>query len=191
MNENIDENVSIFFIMNEYFCFLVDKDTETHYEIPVVGYVKKPENRLNYCFLFGQSKSNKNNILGPFYYFSISLDNLCNMNVENTHLLIEDNSNIKCGIIRFALFTGFTKYINNENNSNIVDDDCDEENIYIDNSYIKKERLMDDTLDKNMEQLTMKITDYDGRWSEIYDSVYMNNIELDNGKILILDFALE
>ena len=32
------------------------------------------------------------------------------------------------------------------------------------------------------ENLTLRITDYDGNWAKNYDSVYIGDIELDNGE---------
>ena len=53
-----------------------------------------------------------------------------------------------------------------------------------DNSDIKKERLEDPDLDKNMEILIMRISDHDGKWTENYDSAFLGKIELDNGLII-------
>ncbi len=52
------------------------------------------------------------------------------------------------------------------------------------NYYTKKERLDDTDLDKNMEILTMRISDHDGKWAENYDSTFLGKIELDNGEYL-------
>ena len=38
--------------------------------------------------------------------------------------------------------------------------------------------------DSVKEQLTVRITDYDGLWSRNYDSCFIGNIKLDNGDIL-------
>ena len=51
-------------------------------------------------------------------------------------------------------------------------------------SETKKKRIDDANLDKNMEALTMRISDHDGRWAENYDSVFLGETELDNGAIL-------
>ena len=53
----------------------------------------------------------------------------------------------------------------------------------IDNSEIKKNKLHN-SIDNigNNESLTMRLTDYDGTWTENYDSVFIGKIELDNGK---------
>jgi hypothetical protein len=54
----------------------------------------------------------------------------------------------------------------------------------IDSSVTKRERISDVNLDKNMEILTMRISDHDGKWAENYDSVFLGKIELDNGAYL-------
>jgi hypothetical protein len=35
-----------------------------------------------------------------------------------------------------------------------------------------------------MERLTMRISDHDGNWVQNYDSVYLGEVELDNGILL-------
>lgn len=155
--------VSEFLRLNNSLLFLLDENDDS-YEIPVVGYIGKPENKLNFTYIFGESKSDKNSILGSYYYFTDFVNSL--KDNENN----KDNKNL--GIVRFALFTGISKYIENRQ--------CDP----TDESEIKKQRLEDVNLDQNLERLTMRISDHDGKWSDNYDSVYLNNVELDNGKIL-------
>ena len=53
-----------------------------------------------------------------------------------------------------------------------------------DNSYMKREKLSDVLNDTKYEILTNRITDYDGTWSEHFDSVYLGSIKLDNGEVL-------
>ena len=48
----------------------------------------------------------------------------------------------------------------------------------------KRERLRDRSLNQNIEILTMRISDHDGKWAENYDSAYIGHIELDNGENL-------
>jgi hypothetical protein len=72
--------------------------------------------------------------------------------------------------VRFAVFTGKTKYI--ENNSN---DPTDESEI--------KQKLL--SIQPNTEHLTIRITDYDGKWANNYDSVYLGHVELDDGTCFI------
>ena len=57
--------------MSIEYVVLVDENDDT-YEIPIVAYIGKSSNKLNFTFTFGEKKSNKNNILGPFYYFTDS-----------------------------------------------------------------------------------------------------------------------
>jgi hypothetical protein len=157
----INNDVSYFFIMNNNFCFLVDKN-DNNYEIPLVSYVGKPENKLSFTFIFGESKNNKNGILGPFYYFTdFSTARNC---------AISSSVNNKCGVVRFATFAGNTKYFENHQNN------------IIDNSLIKLQRLQSENA--NIEQLTMRLSDHDGKWAENYESAYLGFVELDNGVIL-------
>jgi hypothetical protein len=160
LNMPINQEVYNFFMNTDIFCFLCDEKNNS-YEIPIVGYVKKPENKLNFTYIFGESKTDKTGILGPYYYFT------------DYEKIFEDNENNenKIGTVRFALFTGKTKYIEN----------C--QNDPIDDSEIKKQRLEDNSLNQKLEQLTMRISDHDGKWAENYDSAFIKNVELDNGNV--------
>ena len=173
----IAEIVTDFFIQNNSFCFLLDQNNN-NYEIPMVGYVGKPENELQFTFIFGETRD-YDGMFGPYYYFTnfysafkqglISKTYNITDNIIDLSLIDEHGYYINGGIIRFAIFTGVTKYIEN----NILDT--------IDNSAIKQQRLQDKRLDQNFERLTMRISDYDGKWTEYYDSVILGKIELDNG----------
>jgi len=170
----VDNSVVNFFTLNEKFCFLSDDDNN-NFEIPVVCYVRKPDRKLNFTFIFGESTSDKNSMFGPFYYFT-DFCTAFNGVLSNTHQ-IEYKKDVrpdddKYGVVRFAVFAGKTKYI--ENNENDPPDE----------SEIKAQRLQDDKLDQNMERLTIRITDHDGKWTQEYDSVYLGCIELDNGIII-------
>jgi hypothetical protein len=161
-NLPVDDNVTEFFMNNEPFCFLLD-DKGDSYEIPIVGFVRKQEKKLNFTYIFGEPTSDKNSMLGPFYYFT---------NFYNTFLNESEKENVKCGIVRFALFPGSTKYFENH-----ADDDIDE-------SETKKQRLQDENLNQNIERLTMRISDHDGKWAENgFDSAYLGMVELDDGNL--------
>jgi hypothetical protein len=54
----------------------------------------------------------------------------------------------------------------------------------IDNSEIKKQRLNDGSLNRTKEILTLRISDHDGQWTHKYDSVYLSNLELEDGSHL-------
>ena len=153
-----------FFTYNYNFCILTNEKDQI-YELPVVGYVAKPESKLHFTYVFGETAEDKNSMMGPYFYFT-SFTN----SVKKAHDLKESVN--KTGIVRFALFLGKLKYIENHS--------LDE----IDSSATKKERLDDDNLDTQQERLTMRISDHDGIWTEEYDSVYLSPIELDDGSIL-------
>jgi len=181
----IAEIVTDFFMQNNSFCFLLDQNNN-HYEVPIVGYVGKPENKLQFTFIFGETRDYSNGMFGPYYYFtnfhSALKEGLIHQisktghikrnmidNIIDLSLIDEHGYYINGGIVRFAIFTGLTKFIEN----NPLD--------AIDNSTIKQERLQDKRLDQNFERLTMRISDYDGKWTENYDSIILGKIELDNG----------
>jgi hypothetical protein len=153
----IHDDVSNLFLFNSCLCFLTDENNE-NYEIPVVCYIDVPQNKVNFKYFFGESCQDKNSLFGPYYYFT---------DFEN----VFKNKENEC-IVRFALFMGNVKYIENSLND------------HIDESNIKKQRLEDSNLNQNMERLTMRISDHDGLWSKSYDSVYLGYTELDNGECL-------
>lgn len=162
-NIEINENVTQMFKDNQDFCFLLDENNSV-YELPVVCFTSKPEKKLNYTYIFGETKGNKNDLLGPYYYFTDYF------NAFEDASKFEECS--KQGIVRFAIFTGNVKYIENCLNDPI------------DDSEIKKQRLQDPIIDQKLERMTMRITDYDGKWANNYDSVYLGNLELDDGTFL-------
>jgi hypothetical protein len=178
-NIKIREDTIDFFTNNRFLCYLYNNKNEV-YELPIVGYVGKstPE-KLNFTFTFGESAKNKLAILGPYYYFvdfynAVEQGNWSyNKKEEYAYgKRITDNEYgryYKGGIVRFALFIGKTKYIQNMPNDQI------------DNSEIKKERINDPTLDSKYEILTMRISDHDGLWAKNYDSIYLGNVDLDDG----------
>lgn len=181
-NIPIDYETTKFFILNEQCNYLRNKDG-TLYEIPIVGYVGKPtKQKLNFTLTFGETARDKTNIVGPYYYFTSFNRSIrqggWSSNFKPASMynnLITDNEYgryTKGGIIRFALFTGKTKYI-----ENLPNDSYDE-------SLIKIERLNDETLNQKYEKLTQRISDHDGLWANNYDSVYLGKVELDDGSFL-------
>jgi hypothetical protein len=180
----IDYSVTNFFINNDDFIFLKNKNGE-NYELPIVGYIGMngiKYNKLSFVYTFGNSPKDKNAILGPYYYFTDYKNAIreggwseTGKPVKIDDVLITDNEYgryKKGSIVRFGLFLGKTKII-----ENLPNDESD-------NSYTKKERLEDPNIDKNMEILKMRISEHDGKWAEKYDSVFLGKIELDNGEYL-------
>jgi hypothetical protein len=180
-NMEIDDEVVDFFIYNNKFCYLTS-DKNIRYESPTVAYVWSEEKMLNFTYIFGTSKKNNSALLGPYFYFtdyknathgiypnSSIMDSTIKW--DNLDYSVKNNTiNKKSGIVRFAIFTGITKYIENHPNDPV------------DKSDIKNQRLNDISLNQIFERLTMRISDYDGIWSEDFDSCYLGNIELDNGE---------
>lgn len=181
-NMLISDETRHFFIINDSINYLYDDNNEA-YEHPVVGFVGKPTpEKTNFTYTFGESPRNKSAILGPYYYFTnfnyAIRQGGWSHNYKPEYMynkLITDNEYgiySKGGIIRFALFTGNTKYI--ENMPNCPNDESD----------IKKERLNDPSLNRNYEIQTLRISDHDGLWTNTYNSAYLGNIELDDGSFL-------
>jgi len=162
-NIKINSVVSDFFNRNLEFSFLKDIH-EKIYEVPSVVYVGKEFSKTNFTYVFGVSKPDTDILFGPYYYFT----NLKNAIKQGGWSEITNEKNSKGGIVRFALFTGSTKVILN-NSSGIID-----------KSNRKKELL--ETKNNLYENLTLRITDYDGKWANNYDSIYVGEIELDNGE---------
>ena len=172
-NIPIDESVVDLFLANEELCFLVDKNNK-RFEIPIVGFVPKHENKLAFTCTFGEPIGDKNNIFGPFNYFSDFFTSFSKCDVTEPFIRSRNNNidadyGAKPGLVRFAIFLGATKVI----------EKC--QNNLIDESETKKLRLEDDTLDTKLEQLTMSISDHDGKWAQNYDSIYLGPVELDDG----------
>jgi hypothetical protein len=163
-NIKICHTVTEIFNYESDLCFLADEN-DNYYDIPIVGFVSKPEKKLNYTYIFGEIKGDKNNILGPYYYFKDFYNAFKEGNDNSTEF-------IKMGIVRFAIFVGNVKYIENYPNDQI------------DESETKKLRLLDQSLDQCLERLTIRITDHDGKWADKYNSVYLGNVELDDGNFL-------
>lgn len=158
---NIEINPLISDFLNKNMDFTILKDNcEKIYDIPSAVYVGKNIPKLHFTYVFGMSKPDNNLLFGSYYYFT---------NYKNAiKQFIEENKNTKGGIVRFALFSGISKVVLN--------------NIYeaIDESKIKRELI---NKENNLyENLSIRITDYDGKWSEKYDSIYVGDIELDNGE---------
>lgn len=166
-NFKIQEDVTDLFLYNDNFCFL-ESNNNICYEIPVVNYIGTSKELLKFKYAFGESVQNKNAMLGPYFYFT-NYNNAFNYTIPGIQ---ETNMSDNDCIIRFAIFSGNVKYIENYLNDTI------------DESEIKKMRLEDPNLDQNMERLTLRISDHDGLWSKEYNSAYVGIIELDNGEFL-------
>ena len=180
----IDISVTNFFINNNDFIYLKNKNGE-NYELPIVGYIGMngyTYNKVSFVSTFGNPTKDKTAMLGAYYYFTDFKNSIrqggwsetgTSVKIDNTLITDNEYGRYKKGsIVRFALFLGKMKVI-----ENLPNDESD-------SSEIKKEMIDDKKLDKNMELLTMRISDHDGKWTEFNDSVFLGKIELDNGEYL-------
>ena len=131
--------------------------------------------------MFGESAKDKSSIVGPYFYFTSFHRSIRDAGWSQNYTSETQNGIVisdeygkykKGGIIRFALFMGNTKYVENAPNDSI------------DESEIKKYRLTDNELDRKKEIMTLRISDYDGIWAKKYDSIYLGKLELDDGSVL-------
>lgn len=171
-----------FFIKNESINFIFDENNST-YEIPIVSFIgKKTPQQINFIYIFGETPKDKLSLFGSNYYFT-DFNNAIRQGgwskdykPEYLHnKLITDNEYgryIKGGLVRFAIFTGKTKYI--ENSLNLLNDE----------STIKKYKINDKNLDQKYELMTLRISDHNSIWRNKYDSLYLGNIELDDGNYI-------
>jgi hypothetical protein len=171
-NIRIDDETANFLILNDPMCFLMDQ-TGKNYEIPIVCYVGKPQTQLSFTCTFGETRSNKNSILGPFYYFFDFFTAFKNSPVAKKLVYSETatagDPDENAGVVRFAAFLGATRFVENRPNDPV------------DTSDIKQQRLEDRLLNATHERLTMRISDHDGNWSQKYNSAFLGNPELDDG----------
>ena len=165
-NMEIDTKATIFFLETPSFGFLVD-DTGNKLEAPIAAYTCKPSHKLNFTYVFGLSPADKQNMFGPYYYFTDYLNAINQRPSEDAN---EKPS--KCGVIRFALFMNKTLIV-----ENLLDNEPD-------GSTTKRSRLTDDSLNAHYENSTIRISDHDGNWATNYDSLFVGRVILDNGKEL-------
>jgi len=113
-NIDIDDLPYTFFNNRPEFSVLLNEADEP-YETPIVAFVGKSENKLNFTYIFGETTQNQDAIFGPYYYFTNFKNAMIDGSTFNNE--IKNNS----GIVRFAIFMGTTKYIENSSNDEIDD----------------------------------------------------------------------
>jgi hypothetical protein len=177
-NFEIHESVSNFFYKNPEFSLLYDKN-DSPIETPIVCYNGMNRSKLKFTAIFGMGKSENEGIAGPYYYFTTYQKSIKNGgwsknetdDVRHGKKIAEESVKYnQGGIIRFAIFLGSVKVALNYPRDEI------------DKSFYKSQMLKDNL--NPIEMQTMRITDYDGKWAEEYDSIYIGNLELDDGRIL-------
>ena len=191
-NFPINDLVTYFFLRNPQFMFLYkynNNENNIIYETPTAVYHGVNESMLYFKYIFGIPKTNYDEIMGPFYYFTnyknavkMSIDSYNNIpnsdgdtssstspNVlSNIFSSTFMNTDKKIGIIRSVIFLGVNKVP-----MNYPEDELDE-------SYHSS---ILSSIDNENAQIN-RISDHNGSWSEKYDSVYIGKLLLDNGKFI-------
>ena len=177
---DISQNAKQFFIdssiENYKYYHLYDDDNKL-YEVPKVVYVGRNKKNMVFTYTFGVSKDTKTSILGPYYYFT-NFKNAIKQGSKNEdkpasekYGYILQESELKediGGIIRFAIFLGKSKV--KTNSLNEQDDLSD----------VKKGKLSVENEYTNYERMTIRVTDYDGNWANDYDTIILEDIQLDD-----------
>jgi hypothetical protein len=148
----IHHSVIHFFSKYTELLFLNNNEMNESYEVPIVGY-----NAI-------QAKANDNKTI----QFHMTFGNFKKQDILGTNFYFSDYENVvkhkKKGdvIVRYAVFLGNCKVIMNREED---PEDASE------------------TAANEMGQnpLMARITDYDGKWAEIYDSVYLAPLQLEDG----------
>ena len=159
-NFNIHPSVVDLFHKYDKLAYLINEAGE-HFVLPIIAYTNCPTKKLNFVSTFGTSTC-PSGIFGNYFYFIDYLSAIRKVNNEN-----EPN----IGLLRCILFLGKMKII-----LNLKDDPDDQSNVVT--HYLKTEQLCGDI------RLKRRITDYNSNWALLHDSVFVGQVELDDGSIL-------
>tara|TARA_B100000900_G_scaffold414854_1_gene442777 strand:+ start:624 stop:1583 length:960 start_codon:yes stop_codon:yes gene_type:complete len=170
VNFKIHESVYSIFYNYPELIYLIDKKTNTTYEIPTAAYYGTSQNLLNYVSTLG-IKANIEREFGPFYYFNNFIgstrragwsSNYKNIYMDNKTLTKNNGEYKEGGYVRFAIFLGNSKVIQYRKNSKFYNFIA-----YFENNdkkdYYKKH-----------------IQDLKNKWTKSYDSIVISNIKYKN-----------
>jgi len=191
-NFKICESVTNFFTQNSSFCFLYNKEGEK-YVTPNMAYVGKHDKFLHFNYVFGVIKTTEGTdkgIVGPSYYLTDynnaikeggwSLNGKPEYSYGKLLTINEYGKYNKGGIVRFALFTENTKVIQNLHTDPPDESELKQQKL----NYENGQNSQNGQNGNNYEHLTLRITDYDGKWMEYYDSVYISKLILTSYEVL-------
>ena len=150
---HIDAMVTRLFL-NDYSLLFLMNNGGVCYETPVAGYIACEPSRISSVYGFGPNKARGDMMFGEYYYFTTDS--------------ISDSGS---GFVRFALFIG--KCLVKQNLINDLRDTSATRKYIVDNHMFSCKR----------DYLACRITDYDGKWADNYDSVYLGHLDLDDGMI--------
>jgi hypothetical protein len=172
----ISIDVLDFFTRHNEFLYLENHRGKI-YESPVVAYRGTYAENSTFMSSFGVPCSQGDAVMGPYYYFTDYINAMKQgiipteeqlANPEFKKYLSADNKYRHGSVIRFALFLGKSKVVLNR-----PSDSIDESQM--------KQYLLSNHETTSMARLTMRISDYDGTWTNQYDSVYVGKVDLDDG----------
>jgi hypothetical protein len=172
----ISIDVLDFFTRHNQFLYLENHRGKV-YESPVVAYRGTYGENTKFMSTFGVACSQSDAVVGPYYYFTDYINAMKQgivpteeqlANDEFKQYLSADKKYRHGSVLRFALFLGTSKVVLNRPSDNI-----DESQM--------KQHLLSNEETSYMARLTMRISDYDGTWTNQYDSVYVGKVDLDDG----------
>lgn len=151
-------------------------------ETPSVGYHGTYYELLPLIISFGLRPSSLYPMMGPYYYFGTFRKAVRYAGWTSTYKprkigdkFIADKNGLyeRGGIVRFALFLGKMKVF-----LNLPYDDKDYSDRYLN-------RIKENPQDKKYEDLTLKLHDHNGKWTENHDSAYVGRVRLGNGGLFM------
>lgn len=169
LNGTIQDKVSSLFLSYPKLIYIWKVSAElgekhrSQVEVPIVAY-QFHATRAEYVRIFGSPQKNRGAILGPYYYFT---------NYGNAIRRMKACGGERVGgLVRFALFMGTTKYIEN----GIQDEE--------DTSHLREvwAKSLPTLNEQRQFSLLTRITDFDGVWTTHYDSVLLGKTMLDDGE---------
>jgi hypothetical protein len=181
---SVDPNTRDFFLRNPDFIYLQNSEKD-NYEIPEIVYIGTTDLKSGFVSTFGVGQSDYKSLFGPHYYFytyqeavKMSIVKCKNTSIKPEQPLtimnwLKPETDNKCAIIRFALFLGRTKVIDNFPNKTH------------DDSRTTLEMLKEDPTCSTKEYREiinyLRISDRDSLWINEYDSIFLSeNVLLDD-----------
>jgi hypothetical protein len=165
----IQESLTVFFRNNNKLLELRDIEG-IFYETPSVVYSHCPASKLDFVTMFGVSPSSNEAMFGRYYYFT-DYKNA----VRNAYWVKGKRNDEKCAILRCLILLGKLNVKMNYPNDPV------------DTSLITQEMLQTASESKHEEyqkiKMLMRVSERDGIWTKEYDSIFVGNIELDDGSL--------
>lgn len=118
----IKSSTTEFFLNNLDILSIYKKDNITTFETPVIGYYGNHYKKINFVSVFGIPRSSTFSSLGPFYVFAsyapavkyamFPSHKKVPEVIDGEPIFDENRKYIKGGLVRFAVFIGKTKFLN-------------------------------------------------------------------------------